>query len=361
MTQPLDNINLWPCRSNIQHSKVSTSSDVCSVGNVISYISDKSIDLKYIQRCRKPSWDLDEQSKFIESLIIGFPTPPLYFNVSDNTSWAVIDGLERLIALKSFITDKNLKISKVEFLHHLEGKYFTDLQPATQRRLLEATIFVIRIAEVGSFVSINSIYQRLNRKRSNTNRKRSNTSDFELIFAQATPKTWEFFDKFKPQINSIFCNKLDGHNPYIKILDFFKSLRIHQSFCEQSAIEEKLQRNAAIYDINNFDDRSLNELGKLFNKAFDRFFSIYGKYQFETEWMEKGIQSDLHILFDVWMPVFAIIPNNKWGQVKLHPQIFSHSTLISTCEKYKQENPYAISYYDQTINTQRVFLTLLTE
>ena len=76
--------------------------------------------------------------------------------------------------------------------------------------------------------------------------------------------------------------------------------------------------------------------------------------------MEKG-QSILHILFDVWMPVFAIIPDNKWGQVKLQPQIFSHSTLISICEKYKKENPYAISYYDQTINTQRVFLTLLTE
>ena len=354
MTQPLDSINLWPCRSNVQHSKVSTSSDVCSVGNVISYISDKSIDLKYIQRCRKPSWDLDEQSKFIESLIIGFPTPPLYFNVSDNTSWAVIDGLERLIALKSFITDKNLKISKVEFLHHLEGKYFTDLQPATQRRLLEGTIFVIRIAEVGSFVSINSIYQRLNRKR-------SNTSDFELIFAQATPKTWEFFDKFKPQINSIFCKKLDEQSTYIKILDFFKSLRMHQSFCEQSAIEEKLQLNAAIYDINNFDDRSLNELGKLFNKAFDRFIGIYGKYPFETVWMEKGIQFDPHMLFDVCMPVFAIIPDNKWDQVKLHTQIFSHSTLISICEKYKKENPYAISYYDQTTNTQRIFLKLLIE
>lgn len=47
-------------------------------------------------------WDDEKQSRLIESLIIGIPLPTFYFDMEDNGSLIVVDGLQRLTAIKRF-------------------------------------------------------------------------------------------------------------------------------------------------------------------------------------------------------------------------------------------------------------------
>src|SRR5712691_5980571 len=51
-------------------------------------------------------WDDVKQSRLIESLLLRIPLPAFYLDAADDNRWLVIDGLQRLTALRRFILDK---------------------------------------------------------------------------------------------------------------------------------------------------------------------------------------------------------------------------------------------------------------
>ena len=65
---------------------------------------------------------------------------------TDDDEWLVVDGLQRLTALKRFILDGSLQLEGLEFLATLQGKTFGQLPRSYQRRIEETqvTVFVIQ-------------------------------------------------------------------------------------------------------------------------------------------------------------------------------------------------------------------------
>ena len=62
---------------------------------------------------------------------------------SDN-NWKVIDGLQRLTAIKEYCLDKSFRLSGLEYLQQFEWCFFDDLSPIFINRILESTFqFVI--------------------------------------------------------------------------------------------------------------------------------------------------------------------------------------------------------------------------
>jgi hypothetical protein len=85
-------------------------------------------------------WDTGKQSRLIESLLIKFPLPAFYFDGTDNNKWLVVDGLQRLSALRNFVINKTLRLTGLEFLKKLEGDGFDDLPRNLQRQIEEAQV-----------------------------------------------------------------------------------------------------------------------------------------------------------------------------------------------------------------------------
>jgi hypothetical protein len=85
-------------------------------------------------------WSEKQQSQLIESLLIKFPLPAFYFDGTNNDKWLVVDGLQRLSAIKNFAVSKTLKLVGLEFLSGLEGKSFDELDRSRQRDIEEAQI-----------------------------------------------------------------------------------------------------------------------------------------------------------------------------------------------------------------------------
>ena len=85
-------------------------------------------------------WDAGKQSRLIESLLIKFPLPAFYFDGTDNNKWLVVDGLQRLSAIRNFVINKTLKLTGLEFLKPLEGKKFEELPRNLQRQIEEAQV-----------------------------------------------------------------------------------------------------------------------------------------------------------------------------------------------------------------------------
>jgi len=117
---------------------------------------------------RNPNlWDDVRQSRLIESLIIRIPLPTFYFDGSDEDKWIVVDGLQRLWAMKRFIvepsgSENKLKLKNLEYLTEYDGLYFEELPRDIQRRIKEQTIIAYLIRKGTPDKMRNSIFERIN-------------------------------------------------------------------------------------------------------------------------------------------------------------------------------------------------------
>jgi len=123
--------------------KIEYSTEVRSVHELYRLMKDGVIEIPSdIQRGYV--WSEDIASAFIESLILGFPIPPIYL-VKINGKFLVIDGVQRLKTIEKFL-DNDLRLKCT--LPSLKGKTFKKLDKSIQHKLLNfATIpvYVLRI------------------------------------------------------------------------------------------------------------------------------------------------------------------------------------------------------------------------
>lgn len=89
-------------------------------------------------------WSIGAQSRYIESILIRLPLYPIVVDATGE-QLTIVDGLQRCLALKSFILDNSLKLTDFEFLDFFEGKGFKDLERRHQRQIEETslTLFLI--------------------------------------------------------------------------------------------------------------------------------------------------------------------------------------------------------------------------
>lgn len=80
---------------NTYSAKVSTDSYSMSVGELVSMYKDRELNL-HPEFQRFFRWTVEQKSKFIESLLLGIPIPPIFVSERSNSYWDVIDGLQRI-------------------------------------------------------------------------------------------------------------------------------------------------------------------------------------------------------------------------------------------------------------------------
>lgn len=121
------------------------------ISNIIDQLKYGDIILEPDFQRRPGLWNDKQQSRLIESLIIRIPLPTFYFDSTDDDKFIVVDGLQRLYALKRFMVldrdDENrLALTDLEYVHEYEGKKFEELPTNIQRRINTQTLtaYVIR-------------------------------------------------------------------------------------------------------------------------------------------------------------------------------------------------------------------------
>lgn len=80
---------------------------------------------------RRPRWDAKMQSRLIESFLINIPVPPIILYEKDYNSYEVMDGQQRITAIRDFY-ENTLKLTGLELWPELEGRTY-DTLPAKIR------------------------------------------------------------------------------------------------------------------------------------------------------------------------------------------------------------------------------------
>lgn len=118
-------------------------------------------------------WDEVRQSQLIESLILGIPVPNLFMATNRDSSWEVIDGLQRLTTVVNFLGDDvlikktnsngtKLKLKGLEKLDSLNSSFFEDLPKSIQLMFMTRPVRVTVLNDRSDFELRYDLFERLN-------------------------------------------------------------------------------------------------------------------------------------------------------------------------------------------------------
>lgn len=83
---------------------------------------------------RRERWPPEKQSGLIESFLLNVPVPPIYLAEDEYGQYSVVDGKQRLTAIRAFMVE-NLKLRELEKFSELDNKTFDDLPESLQNAL----------------------------------------------------------------------------------------------------------------------------------------------------------------------------------------------------------------------------------
>jgi hypothetical protein len=114
-------------------------------------------------------WSIFQQTRFIESVLLGIPIPPVFVAEDDDGKWEVVDGLQRISSIFSFfglliaLPDKNNStLTQGELVNELEGTTIITL-PLKLKTTIKRSVCRVEIVKWDSQEDIRyELFNRLN-------------------------------------------------------------------------------------------------------------------------------------------------------------------------------------------------------
>ena len=142
-----------------------------SVKELISMVAEGIIDIapEYQRQFR---WDETRQSQLVESVFLGIPIPSLFMATNADSSWELIDGVQRLSTLVHYAGDEKAR-AKVDLktdlilngllkLSTFNKKKFTDLPRTIQLEFLLKPVKITTLSDKSDLNVRFDLFERLN-------------------------------------------------------------------------------------------------------------------------------------------------------------------------------------------------------
>lgn len=114
---------------------------------------------------RRSVWNQEFKSHFIDTLLLGYPAPPIFLfkrlTETGQATYELVDGKQRLMTILEFVNDKFPVWDKCPRVG-LRGRKFSELEPSTRITFFDYDILVDFLPTNEEAV-INDIFDRLNR------------------------------------------------------------------------------------------------------------------------------------------------------------------------------------------------------
>ncbi|NET62270.1 MAG: DUF262 domain-containing protein, partial [Symploca sp. SIO2E6] len=219
---------------------------------------------------------------------------------TDEEKWLVVDGLQRLSALKHFVSDKSdkrLRLCGLEYLTGLEGKTYDKLERRYQRRIEETQVTVYLI-EKGTPLEVKyNIFKRINTggvPLSNQEIRHALNPGKGAKFLAKLAASQEF--KQVVQLGESKKKRMDDREFILGFLAFrLTSYKNYQDGNRDSFLSE------ALFKANKLEDEELSVIEIDFHKAMIAVVEIFGDYAFRKIYKKKKRKQPLNkSLFEIW-------------------------------------------------------------
>ncbi len=117
---------------------------------------------------RKLIWNLNKQSKFIESIFMGLPIPFMFFWQADDGRMEIVDGSQRLRTLRDFMGDK-FPLKGLQILSAANGLKFSDFSQPQRYKFSESSIRIIILDNSTEQSTRTEMFARINTGGTNAN------------------------------------------------------------------------------------------------------------------------------------------------------------------------------------------------
>lgn len=157
---------------NVERRKVDVGEVSFSVREIVRMYEEGDLTIAPAYQ-RKYRWSEEIASKFIESLFLGLPIPPVFVATNDDFEWEVVDGLQRISTLIFYISsspeslnaigkNRSLKLSGLNKLTQLNEVSYTDLPTNLQRYLNRQPIQLRSLTDKSDKEVRFDLFERLN-------------------------------------------------------------------------------------------------------------------------------------------------------------------------------------------------------
>lgn len=296
-----------------------------TVETILSQINKGNIQLNPKFQ-RRDAWASDRKSKFVESLILGFPVPQLVLAEAKGKkgTYLVIDGKQRLLSIRQFSaakTDPNfsqLHLKGLTLRPELNGKSLEDLKTDAYldddlRAFENSPIRTVVIKNWPSESFLYHVFLRLNTGS-------LPLSPQELRQALHPGSFVDFTDEMAS--NSVALRGiLKNKGPDFRMRDIELLVRFYafHYFLSDYKGDLKWMLDYACENLNSRwtnDEADIRQVGTEFEAAYIAAKEVFGEKHVFRKWVQGGYESRFNrAIFDVTMHYFAI-PEVRVAAVK---------------------------------------------
>lgn len=310
--------------------------------NIIERLNHDEIDMNTDFQRHAELWNNQKMSRLIESILIRFPLPAFYFDASDDDRWLIVDGLQRLSAVKKFVIDQKLRLHGLEYLKEFVGKKYDDL-PRTYKRRIDECAVTLFLIQPGTPEAVKySIFRRINTGGLVLN-------DQEIRNAMAKPAVRKYLgalvaDDFLIKTIGDQSRRMVDQEMVLRYLAFRfmkyeDSKKNIASFLDEMI--EKLEKSS---------ESELNEYSESFRLAIRRCWEIFKDRAFEKS--ADGNHAERRrknsTLFEVWMNALGRISKEEMKTLYDNRErlIQAHLDMMATDNDYFRSITYSTQKKD---------------
>lgn len=304
-------------------------------------------------------WTPEQQSRLIESLMLKIPLPAFYFDASQGEHWKVIDGLQRLSAIRRFlvgISDDSTSAGRTyaqfngfQYLKDFNGLTFHQLPRQYIRRIQESQIIAYTVEKGTPDAVVFNIFQRINTGGLKLEPQEIRHALYQGKATRLTEelaKSKEFLDATD---RSVSPNRMLDFE-YVTRFIAFTELDYKKDY--KGNIDSFLNR--ALKKVNAYSDDELERIRKDFKRIMGQSAAIFSRFAFRryNAAFKRGPVNKS--LFELWVICLKELP-----EADVVFLIENHDEFLHCFQGLLQEPEFvsAIKSNDAGALTKRIAMT----
>ncbi len=223
---------------------------------------------------RNQVWKPQQKSRFIESLILNIPIPPLYISQDLEGKMIIVDGLQRTSAIFEFLSN-DYKLVGLEALPHLNGKVYDELDGDLKARIEDRELLLYILKPSVPMSIVYDIFNRINSNGTPLTRQEIRNCIYIGKSTRLLAKLANY-EVFKNAVdNGISSRRMKDREAILRFFAFSDDLGTNEY---KGDLDTFL--GGAMKKINRMKDEEINDLEKRFVRVMNLTLDFFGDRNF---------------------------------------------------------------------------------